>query len=413
MILVMGLGFVGLTTALGFCEKGYKVYGYDPDKARCTSLNSGVLPFAEPGEDEALIRHLGKKFFITELIEDVLPECIYVFFAVGTPCGKNGQADLTYLSRAVNQVLDYKDGKFRVLTIKSTVPPTTVKDWLKPLAESRGFIPGENIGVANNPEFLREGHCWEDFIHPDRIVIGADDEKSRQLLGEMYEPFGVPVFYVSANTGEFIKYLSNSLLATMISFSNEMSMIADAVGGIDVSEAFKILHGDHRWDGCNMTTYVYPGCGYGGYCLPKDTKALQSLSTAKGFDAKLLGSVISTNDNMPAYMAKKVMRQVDTEEIIGILGLSFKPGSDDVRDSAAAKVIKELIDNGYGKLFAFDPISNDKFREHYALPITYCGSLDEIIEKSDKLVIATAWRDWEELPERCPDKKIIDLRYML
>ncbi len=411
--MVMGLGFVGLTTALGFCEKGYKVYGYDPDKARINCLYSGEVPFAEPDEDEALKRHLGKRFFIAERIEDALPECTYVFFAVGTPCSENGQADLKYLSGAVNQVLNTKDSKFRVLTIKSTVPPTTVKDLLKPLVESRGFVVGNDIGIANNPEFLREGHCWDDFIHPDRIVIGADDEKSRHLLCELYKPFNAPVFCVSSNTGEFIKYLSNSLLATLISFSNEMSMVADAIGDIDIPQAFRILHSDHRWDGCNMTTYVYPGCGYGGYCLPKDTKALQALSAAKGFNAKILDSVISTNESMPSYVAKKVCRQFKPEQRIGILGLSFKPGSDDVRDSASAKLINELLAKGYNKLLAYDPISNEKFREYYGLPVTYCSSLEDIVEKADGLVIATAWRDWEGLPEKYPGKKIVDLRYML
>ena len=198
-----------------------------------------------------------------------------------------------------------------------------------------------NLGVANNPEFLREGHCWDDFIGADRIVLGCNDECSKEMLIRLYEPMNIPIFPVSHSTGEFIKYLSNTLLATLISYSNEMAEVADTIGGIDIADAFHILHMDKRWNECNMTSYVYPGCGYDGYCLPKDTCALLAQAQAKGCEAKILKEVIDTNDHRPVTIARQIAKGLSTDQTIGILGLSFKPLSDDVRDTGAYKIIKE------------------------------------------------------------------------
>lgn len=416
VITVFGLGFVGLTTALGFSEMGHKVYGVEVNDARRKTISEGKLPFLEPGLDDALLRHLNKKFFLCEDLNAVIAESDCVYYCVGTPYGADGQADLKYLFDAVKQTIEcISDDKFRVLVTKSTIPPSTTSKKVVPFIESLGFAVGKNVGVANNPEFLREGYCWDDFMYADRIVLGVSDEQSERILQNLYSPMKAPVFCVSLNTGEFIKHLSNTLLATLISYSNEMSVIADTIGGIDVATAFRILHMDKRWGGCSMTSYAYPGCGYGGYCLPKDINALYAVTKTAGFDAKILKNVIDTNDNMPDFIAQRISRAAGEDKncVIGILGLSFKPGSDDVRDAPSARIIKALNAMGYKKIFAYDPVAIDEFKNHYEeLSFECVSSYKQCIEGAQLLVIATAWPEFKNVKE-ISDKPVIDCRYML
>ncbi|WP_286153297.1 UDP-glucose dehydrogenase family protein [Sporofaciens musculi] len=414
VITVFGLGFVGLTTAVGFAEKGIKVYGIDVNEERTAVIREGRLPFFEPGLDEALVRNLNKTFFVTENVMQAVAESDCIYYCVGTPYGEGGQADLTYLYSAVESTLSgIQDEKFRVLVTKSTIPPSTTKEKIVPFVEEKGFQVGRQIGIANNPEFLREGYCWDDFMNADRIVLGISDSRSEEILRRLYAGFDIPVFAVSLNTGEFIKYLSNTLLATLISYSNEMSVMADTVGDIDVAGAFRILHMDKRWGGCSMTSYVYPGCGYGGYCLPKDTNAIYSLVKSKGFDAGILHNVIQTNERMPEFIAERIEKNIQPDSCIGILGLSFKPGSDDVRDTPAAKVIRKLAADGYRKIAAYDPIAEGEFKKYYPdIELSYCTDMESVIEKADELVILTAWEEFKKLNEMT-DKPIIDCRYML
>ena len=306
MVTVVGLGFVGLTTALGFAEYGHKVYGIEVNEARMNTIRSGNLPFLEPGLDEALKRHLGKNFIPTTDWEAAVADSQCVYYCVGTPYGEDGQADLTYLYGAVEQTLHaIHDDKFRVLVTKSTIPPSTTEKRIIPFLEERGVKVPERLGVANNPEFLREGHCWEDFTHADRIVLGVSDERSEAVLRKLYDKETAPVFCVSLNTGEFIKYLSNTSLACLISYANEMSMAADAIGGIDTATAFRILHMDKRWQTGTIRAYFYPGCGYGGYCLPKDTNAFYARTKDSGFDGQILKNTIRLNDEMPEVTARR------------------------------------------------------------------------------------------------------------
>lgn len=338
-----------------------------------------------------------------------------IFYCVGTPYGKDGSADLKYLFAALDMTFDaIDDENFRVLTIKSTIPPSTTSEKIIPYINdklSEKFR--KNFAVANNPEFLREGHCWEDFINADRIVIGCDDEKAREELIQLYSPLNVPIKCVTPSTGEFIKYLSNTLLATLISYSNEMAQAADTIGDIDVAESFKIIHMDKRWNGCNMTTYLYPGCGYGGYCLPKDTNAFLAQSKAKGFESPILKNVIATNDKRPAIIAKKIVGNLDKKSGIGILGLSFKPLSDDVRDTPAFRIIKEILIAGYKNIFAYDPVANSNFVKNYPeLPIKILKSAREVYDTSEVVAIVTAWDEFRKVPT-FGNKKIVDCRYML
>ena len=417
-ITVFGLGFVGLTTSLGFSEYGHTVYGVEINDERLNTIRNGRLPFLEPGLDDALVRHLGHRFFPigTDRLAEAVAQSDCIYYCVGTPYGKDGQADLTYLFSAIDQTLAVCPAdKYQVLVVKSTIPPSTTSSKVIPYLQAKGFEVGRDLGVANNPEFLREGHCWDDFIHADRIVLGVSDNRSAQLLRQVYATVNEPVHCVSLNTGEFIKYLSNTLLATLISYSNEMSLVADTIGNIDVAQAFRILHEDKRWGGATMASYVYPGCGYGGYCLPKDTNALYAVARTAGFDAKILKNVIQTNDGMPQAIAAKIERviEADKEQTIGILGLSFKPGSDDVRDTPSAKIIRSLMERGYTHICGYDPVANSEFRRYYSdLQISYVETYEALLQQADALVIATAWPEFSDV-RKLTAKPVVDCRYML
>lgn len=415
MVTVVGLGFVGLTTALGFAEYGHKVYGIEASEARMKTIQSGKLPFLEPGLDEALTRHLGKNFLPTADWESAIADSECIYYCVGTPYGEDGQADLTYLYGALEQTLAaVHDDKFRVLVTKSTIPPSTTEKRMIPFLEERGVRVPEQLGVANNPEFLREGHCWEDFTHADRIVLGVSDSRSEEVLRRIYAKETAPVFCVSLNTGEFIKYLSNTSLACLISYANEMSMAADAIGGIDVTSAFRILHMDKRWQTGGIRSYFYPGCGYGGYCLPKDTNAFYARARDNGFDGQILRNVIHLNEDMPRVTARRIIRAAgeDKDAAIGILGLSFNPGSDDVRDTPSAKIIRALNEAGYRNILAYDPVAMEEFQTRYRLDCRCTDTYEELVEGAQTLAIATAWPMFADVRERT-DKPVVDCRYML
>lgn len=414
-VTVFGLGFVGLTTALGLAEYGHEVYGVEADGGRLETIRSGRLPFLEPGLDDALRRHLNVDFFPVRTPEEALSRSGVVYYCVGTPYGVDGQADLTYLYAAMRQTLDaVRDGGFRVLVIKSTVPPAATEERVIPFLQGLGAdVPG-TFGVANNPEFLREGHCWEDFIHADRIVLGTSDARTEAVLRELYRNSGIPVRCVSPNTAEFIKYLSNSVLACLISYANEMSRAAEAIGGIDIAEAFRVLHLDKRWQTGTIRDYFYPGCGYGGYCLPKDTNALYAAAKTAGADCGILKQVILQNDAMPEVAAQRIIRAAGggPETCIGILGLSFNPGSDDVRDTPSAKIIEALNRLGWRNILAYDPAAMAAFQAQYHLECRCADTYEQLLEDADLLAITTAWPCFRNLRSET-EKPIVDCRYCL
>jgi len=414
MVTVIGLGFVGLTTALGLAEYGHKVYGIEKNDERFLAISAGRLPFMEQKLDEALKRHINSNFIPTTDWEKAIANSDYIYYCVGTPYGLNGQADLTHLYNAIEQTITFiNDNRFRVLVTKSTIPPSTTEKCIVPFLEKHGFKVPEQLGVANNPEFLREGHCWDDFIGADRIVIGTNDIRSEKMLSELYANAGVPVCNVSLNTSEFIKYLSNTSLACLISFANEMSLAADCIGGIDVSAAFRILHMDTRWKTGTIRSYFYPGCGYGGYCLPKDTNAFYAAVKSAGFDCSILKDVISVNDNMAKKTAQRIINSCggNPETKIGILGLSFNAGSDDVRDAPSAKIIAALNKAGFHKILVYDPVAIDNFKQQYTFDYQCIYKYEDLTSKSDILVIVTPWQEFKKA--RNSGKPVVDCRYML
>lgn len=415
MITVLGLGFVGLTTALGFSRKGFKVYGIDVDASKRESLKNYKVPFFEPGLEEALREELGHNFIIDASLEEAVNNSKAVIICVGTPGNEDGSANLDYLFGAVESVFKASEGGFKVIVTKSTVPPSTISKKVKPFVAQMNAQYRKPVGLASNPEFLREGYAWDDFMNPDRIVIGVEDEESKEILNQIYMPFNAPVHYVTYNSAEFIKYLSNTLLSTLISFSNEMAMVAEHIGNIDIPAAFKILHQDKRWSGepAAMASYVYPGCGYGGYCLPKDTAALSSIAREHGFEAKILNSNLQINDEIKDFMADKIEAVVPKDKTIGILGLAFKSGSDDVRLTPSKYIIEKLLAKGFTNIVAYDPMANDIFDKMYKFPISYVDSLEKLVETADELVLLTAWPEFKQNKELLRSKRLFDFRYAL
>lgn len=416
MITILGLGFVGLTTGLGFAKKGFKTYGFDVNIERLNSIRKFKIPFHEPHLEDILRETYNSKFFLDTDFETAIKDSEAIFLCVGTPSKDDGSADLKYIYAAIEQVLNVDTDKLQVIVTKSTVPPSTVSNKIIPFVKEKlAQLPNRKIVFASNPEFLREGYCWEDFIQPDRIVIGVEDEVAKEILNKIYLPFSAPIHYVSYNTAEYIKYLSNTLLSTLISYANEMSIIADKIGDIDIPNAFHILHEDKRWTGAPaaMSKYVYPGCGYGGYCLPKDTSALVQTSIENGYEPKILMANITINDNMKFNIVDAIEDEVSKTDSIGILGLSFKPESDDVRITPTKVIIELLFERGYKSINAYDPISNDEFKKFYPdLPINYCESLDEILPLSNNLVILTGWKEFVDNKKKIQEKNVFDYRYI-
>ena len=416
MITVIGLGFVGLTTALGFAEKGFKVFGYDVNDEKASLISSGKIPFYEEGLQEILDKNLNKNFIVAKNISDCIVDSKVIFLCVGTPSDDKGRADLKYIKSALDDILkNISDEDKKIVVIKSTIPPSTTKKDICNYIKDKGYIVGKDICVANNPEFLREGHAWQDFIAPDRVVIGAEDNFSKEGLFNIYKTFDVPVHFVSLNSAEFIKYLSNTLLSTLISYSNEMSMIANSIGDIDIKKAFNILTEDKRWSGspANMSTYAYPGCGFGGYCLPKDTLALKTKAEEFGCEARILNEVLNVNDKIKTYWIDEITNNLEKTARIGILGLSFKPQSDDIRQTPAKNLIELLLNKGYHNICAYDPIANEIFKNTYNLPIEYKSSIKELSELVDIIIIATGWKEFSENQNYFKNKKVYDLRYIL
>lgn len=409
-VAVIGLGFVGLTTALGFASKGHEVVGVEASTLRRDDIAAGRVPFHEPGLPDALAQCLGSSFTVTGDLPAAVRGAEVVFLCVGTPSGGDGTADLSHLDAAVKAVLDAvqdEDAK-PVLVVKSTVPPGTTAGHVASL------VRGSGAGLANNPEFLREGYAWDDFMRPDRIVIGCDDANAAEVLTRLYDAFDADVCLVGTTTAEFVKYLSNTLLATLISYSNEMSMIASALGDVDVPAAFRILHRDRRWTGqpAAMTSYAYPGAGFGGYCLPKDTAALAARARALGVEPRMLDSVLEVNAAIKEHVADRIA-EAAAGRTVAVLGLSFKPGSDDVRESPAADVVRLLLERGVCRIVAFDPMASAEFAAAYALPLEYAGSLEDAVMRADVLAVLTAWPEFRARRELFAGKTVLDFRYYL
>ncbi|MCD6473677.1 MAG: UDP-glucose/GDP-mannose dehydrogenase family protein [Thermoplasmata archaeon] len=390
-ITVVGAGYVGLTTGVAFAELGNNVRLIDIDKEKIEKIRKGIAPIYEEGLQEMLQRNMDRIKATTTYneIDDI------VFVCVGTPSLPDGSINLSYVKEAVeNAARNMEEG---IIVIKSTVFPGTTEKILRPIAEKYS----NKISLAMNPEFLREGKALHDFMHPDRIVIGARDEKTAEMLKELYKPIDAPILVTNPTVAELIKYASNAFLATKISFANEIGNLAKMLG-IDVYEVMKGVAMDHRIS----PYFLNAGVGFGGSCFPKDLKALRAGAKKLGYDMRLIDAVLKINEEQPLRLLKILEKYVELEgSIIAILGLAFKANTDDVRESRAIPIIKELLKRG-AKIKAYDPMAMENMKKIFP-EIEYCNSIEKAIENADACLILTDWKEFEEINFDAMKRKIV------
>jgi len=390
-ITVVGAGYVGLTTGVAFAELGNNVRLIDIDKEKIEKIRKGIAPIYEEGLQEMLQRNMDRIKATTTYneIDDI------VFVCVGTPSLPDGSINLSYVKEAVeNAARNMGEG---IIVIKSTVFPGTTEKILRPIAEKYS----NKISLAMNPEFLREGKALHDFMHPDRIVIGARDEKTAEMLKELYKPIDAPILVTNPTVAELIKYASNAFLATKISFANEIGNLAKLLG-IDVYEVMKGVAMDHRIS----PYFLNAGIGFGGSCFPKDLKALRAGAKKLGYDMHLIDAVLKINEEQPLRLLKILEKYVELEgSIIAILGLAFKANTDDVRESRAIPIIKELLKRG-AKIKAYDPMAMENMKKIFP-EIEYCNSIEKAIENADACLILTDWKEFEEINFDAMKRKIV------
>jgi UDPglucose 6-dehydrogenase len=396
-ISVMGGGYVGLVSSACFAELGHSVSLIEIDEKKVEAINSGKPPIYEKGLEELLRKHAGRNLKASSSYDEVCNTEIS-FICVGTPSGPEGEADLSMIeaaSRSVGESLQEGDG-YHVVAVKSTVPPGTTQDLVMPTVLRRsGSVGGEReLGFAMNPEFLREGLAVQDFMQPDRIVIGCSDTKAGDLVESIYERLNAPVIRVGLSSAEMIKYASNALLATKISFSNEIGNICKKIG-IDVYEVMRGVGMDHRIS----PHFLNAGAGFGGSCFPKDVMAMIRLAELIGEDPVLLKSVVEVNMKQPIRMVDLLERRLGglSGKEIAVLGLAFKKDTDDVRESRAIPLIKELKKRG-AWVKAYDPLAVSNMRKVFP-DVEYFKSAAGALENADACLIMTEWPEFAQLDE--------------
>jgi UDPglucose 6-dehydrogenase len=388
-IVMIGTGYVGLVSGTCFAEFGANVTCVDVDESKVTKLNKGEIPIYEPGLDELVGSNVrdGRLKFSTDL-GSVAGNADLVFIAVGTPSRRgDGFADLSFVYEAAKQLAPHLQG-YTVIVDKSTVPVGTARNVARIIRETN---PEADFDVASNPEFLREGAAISDFMHPDRVVIGAESDRAEKLLRELYRPLNLietPILFTGLESAELIKYASNAFLATKISFINEISMLCEAVGA-DVHSVAKGMGMDKRIGG----KFLHPGPGYGGSCFPKDTQALVKIAQENDTSSRIVESVIEVNAAQKARMIKKIREALggsETDKSIGVLGLTFKPETDDMRDAPALSILPPLIEKG-ATLIVHDPQGMDEARTLLPTEVSYCDDHYEVFDGADAVLLLTEW----------------------
>ncbi len=409
---IIGAGYVGLVTGVCLAEKGHQVVCVDVDHTKVERLTRGEAPIHEVGLGELLDRHAGKGFSATTDLVGAVRDSEVTFIAVGTPF--DGAAiDLTYVVNAARQVgaALAEKSEHHVVVVKSTVVPGTTDGEVRTaLEETSGRRAGEGFGLGVNPEFLTEGQAVADFMDPDRIVIGGVDERTLDILSDVYAPFtDVPIVRTNNKSAEMIKYASNALLATMISFSNEFADLCTALGGVDARDVMAGLHtsgylsvpgSDGESNPAPIVSFLEAGCGFGGSCLPKDVSALVAHGALKGVKMNVLQAVLDTNIQRPDRVLEGIRREVPDlhDARVSVLGLAFKPDTDDVRESPAFPIIERLVTAG-ADVTAYDPVAMGTARLVLGeTPVKYAASLEEAVTSADIIVIVTRWHEFERLP---------------
>jgi UDPglucose 6-dehydrogenase len=411
-IAVIGTGYVGLVTGACFSEFGVDVTCVDMDEAKIDKLLAGGIPIYEPGLDKIVERNVreGRLHFTTDLPSAVASAQV-VFFAVGTPPKEDGSPDMSFYQQAAKDVAEAMDS-YKVLVTKSTVPVGTGK-WLREFVTSN-LKAQTDFGVASNPEFLREGAAIEDFMRPDRVVIGSNDPRAIEVMKELYRPLYLietPIVITSLEAAELIKYAANAFLATKITFINEIANLCDAIG-CDVHDVARGMGMDNRIG----RKFLHPGPGYGGSCFPKDTRALTTVADQFGVETRIVDSVIEANERQRDAMLAKIEALVGdlNGKQIGVLGLSFKPETDDMRESPAVDVIRMMTAKG-ARVCAYDPVAMTEARHHLDHSVEFASDEYGAIRDADALVLITEWNqfralDMERVKQLLKTPKIADLR---
>ena len=415
-IAIVGTGYVGLVSGVCFAEMGIDVTCVDIDSAKIERLKQGDVPIYEPGLDEMLLRNVaaGRLHFTTDL-RTCLDNVEVVFSAVGTPPDEDGSADLQYVL-AVARTFGQNISKYTILVTKSTVPVGTaqkVKTAIQQELDKRGVQV--DFDVASNPEFLKEGAAIKDFMGPDRVVVGTDSPRAQKIMARLYKPFMLNserMIFTDIPSAEMIKYAANSMLATRISFMNDIANLCELVGA-DVNMVRKGIGSDTRIG----RKFLYPGCGYGGSCFPKDVKALIKTAEQNGYQMRVLKAVEEVNERQKAILFDKLNKRFDGNlkgKTVALWGLAFKPETDDMREAPALVLISKLVEAGC-TVKVFDPVAMDECRRRVGDKVRYGKDMYDATVDADALILVTEWKtfrmpSWEVLARSMRNKLVIDGR---
>ena len=394
-IAVVGTGYVGLVSGTCFAETGIEVTCIDIDNIKIDNLKKGIMPIYEPGLEELVLRNTEKgRINFTTNINEGIKDCEAIFIAVGTPPGEDGSADLKYVL-AVARAIGENMQNYTVVVTKSTVPVGTSEKVKKAIAEA--LIKRDSsleFDVASNPEFLKEGAAIDDFLKPDRIVVGIESKKAEDIMRKLYKPFlmnGHPILFMDIRSSEMTKYAANSMLATKISFMNDVANLCELVGA-DVNMVRKGIGSDARIG----HRFIYPGVGYGGSCFPKDVKALIRTAKEYGYEMQVLDAVEAVNEKQKSVLFNKITHHFGTDltgKTFGMWGLSFKPKTDDMREAPSLVIIDSILKAG-GKVKAYDPVAIHEAKKMIGDIITYTKDEYEALIDVDALLLVTEWPEF-------------------
>ena len=415
-IAIVGTGYVGLVTGTCFAEMGMEVYCVDIDRRKIENLKNGIIPIYEPGLEELVVRNheVGRLHFTTELRE-VLDEVEIVFSAVGTPPDEDGSADLKYVldvARTIGQTMT----KYLLVVTKSTVPVGTaqkIKQTILDEQVKRGV--SINFDIASNPEFLKEGAAVKDFMHPDRIVVGVESDCAKNLMEKLYHPFmlnNFRIIYMDVPSAEMTKYAANAMLATRISFMNDMANLCEIIGA-DVNMVRKGIGADTRIG----SSFLYAGCGYGGSCFPKDVKALIRTADEQGYPMRILQAVETVNEYQKTVLYRKLEQYYRgnlSGKKVAMWGLAFKPETDDMREAPSLVLIDLLLKAGC-RVTAYDPVAIPEAKRRIGDRIHYAKDIYEAVNDADVLMIVTEWKEfrlpsWPKIKQQMKTPLILDGR---
>ncbi|HOM62844.1 MAG TPA: UDP-glucose/GDP-mannose dehydrogenase family protein [Dysgonamonadaceae bacterium] len=407
-VAIVGTGYVGLVSGACFAEMGVNVTCVDIDEKKIERLKQGIIPIYEPGLKPIVLRNIeAERLHFTTDLPSILNAMDIVFIAVGTPSDENGSADLKYVFEVANTIADNLSNYILIVT-KSTVPVGTthkVKALIRQRLDERG-LHNLDFDIASNPEFLKEGAAIDDFMSPDRVVVGVETEKAKELMTRLYRPFvlnNFRVIFMDILSSEMTKYASNAMLATRISFMNDIANLCERVGA-DVNMVRRGMGSDSRIG----KSFLYAGCGYGGSCFPKDIRAIIKIGEDVGYEMKLLKAVEAVNNTQKNILFRKFSEYFDGDirgKLVAVWGLSFKPETDDMRDAPSLTLIRSLLDAGV-EVHAYDPAAMDEAKKYLGDSIYYASDIYDAANNADALIVPTEWKEFR-LPNWSILKKIM------